>query len=79
MYAVIGYLYQKDKCLLRGMYEDLENFVEELKELNPKYVDRREFKVISPSGEIIKQWFRKWSELDYENSRRKIRKIYWRI
>ena len=59
MYAVTGYLYQKDKCLLRGMYEDLENFVEELKELNPKYVDRREFKVISPSGEIIKQWFRK--------------------
>ena len=32
MYAITGYLYKNDKCILRGMYEDLENFVEELKE-----------------------------------------------
>lgn len=59
MYTVTGYLYKNNKCLLRGMYEDLIDFVEELKELNPKYVDRKEFKVISPSGDILKQWFRK--------------------
>jgi hypothetical protein len=59
MYAVTGYLYKNKKCLLRGMYEDLINFVEELKYLNPKYVDRKEFKVISPSGDILKQWYRK--------------------
>ena len=59
MYAVTGYLYKNDKLLMRGMYEDLEDFVEELKELNKKIVDRREFKVISPSGDVLKQWFRK--------------------
>ena len=59
MYTVTGYLYKNNKCLLRGIYEDLIDFVEELKELNPKYVDRKEFKVISPSGDILKQWFRK--------------------
>mgnify|MGYP000965268995 FL=1 len=59
MYSITGYLYKNDKCILRGMREDLENFVEELKELNPKFVDRKEFKIISPSGEVIKQWFRR--------------------
>lgn len=59
MYAITGYLYKKDKLLLRGMKEDLENFVEELKVLNPRFVDRKEFKIISPSGEIIKKWYRK--------------------
>ena len=59
MYAITGYLYKNDKCILRGIREDLENFVEELKELNPKFVDRKEFKIISPSGEVIKQWFRR--------------------
>ena len=59
MYAITGYLYKNDKCILRGMWEDLENFVEELKELNPRFVDRKEFKIISPSGEVIKQWFRR--------------------
>lgn len=59
MYAITGYLYKNNKCLLRGMHEDLIDFVEELKELNPKYIDRKEFKVISPSGEILKQWHRK--------------------
>ena len=59
MYAITGYLYKNDKCILRGIYEDLENFVEELKELNPKFVDRKEFKIISPSGDILKAWNRR--------------------
>lgn len=59
MYAVTGYLYKNDKLLLMGIYEDLENFVEELKELNPKFVDRKEFKILSPDGCILKQWFRR--------------------
>ena len=58
MYAITGYLYKNDKCILRGMWEDLENFVEELKELNPRFVDRKEFKIISPDGTIEKQGFR---------------------
>ena len=32
MYAVTGYLYREDKLILEGMWEDLVNFVEELKE-----------------------------------------------
>lgn len=59
MYVVTGYLYKNDKLLLRGMWEDLETFVEELKELNPKFVDRKDFKIVSPSGDILKQWFRR--------------------
>lgn len=59
MYAITGYLYKNDKCILIGMWEDLENFVEELKELNPRFVDRKEFKIISPDGTIEKQWFRR--------------------
>lgn len=59
MYAVTGFLYKNDKLLLRGMWEDLVDFVEELKELNPKWVDRKEFKVLSNNGEILKQWFRR--------------------
>lgn len=59
MYVITGYLYKNNKLLLRGMREDLESFVEELKILNPKYVDRREFKIISPTGELIKGWFRR--------------------
>ena len=59
MYVVTGYLYKNNKLLLRGMYEDLENFVEELKELNPKYVDRREFKVLFSDGTVAKVWNRK--------------------
>ena len=56
MYAITGYLYKNDKLLLRGMKEDLEDFVEELKELNPNFVDRKEFKILSPSGELVKEW-----------------------
>lgn len=59
MYVITGYLYKNDKLLLRGCWEDLENFVEELKELNPKFTDRREFKIVDGEGYIIKQWFRK--------------------
>ena len=59
MYTVTGYLYKNDKLLLRGMWEDLESFVEELKELNPKFVDRRNFKILSYDGYILKQWNRK--------------------
>ena len=59
MYAVTGYLYKDNKLLLRGMWEDLESFVEELKELNPKFVDRRNFKILSYDGYILKKWYRK--------------------
>ena len=59
MYAITGYLYKNDKCILRWMWEDLENFVEELKELNPRFVDRKEFKIVSPSGNILKIWNRR--------------------
>ena len=59
MYAITGFLYKNDRCILRGMWEDLENFVEELKELNPRFVDRKEFKIVSPSGEILKTWNRR--------------------
>ena len=54
MYAITGYLYKNDKCILREMYEDLENFVEELKELNPRFVDRKDFKIVSRSRDILK-------------------------
>ena len=56
MYAITGYLYKNDKLLLRGMKEDLEDFVEELKELNINFVNRKEFKILLPSGELIKEW-----------------------
>ena len=59
MYSVTGYLYKNDKLLLRGMREDLENFVEELKLLNPKFVDRREYKLLDCDGYVIKKWRRK--------------------
>ena len=59
MYVITGYLYKNDKCILRGMLEDLENFVEELKELNSRFVDRKEFKIVSPSGDILKTWNRR--------------------
>lgn len=59
MYCVTGFLYKNNKLLLRGMHEDLENFVEELKELNPKFVDRREFKIYFLDGTICKEWRRR--------------------
>lgn len=59
MYAVTGYLYKNDKLLLRGMWEDLVDFVEELKELNPKFVNRKDFKILDSEGYVLKEWFRK--------------------
>lgn len=59
MYVITGLLYKNNKLLLKGMMEDLENFVEELKELNPNFVNRKEFKILSPTGELIKEWYRK--------------------
>lgn len=43
MYVITGYLYKNDKCILRGMIEDLEDFVEELKKLNKEYVGKALF------------------------------------
>lgn len=59
MYTVTGYLYKDDRLLLRGMWEDLESFVEELKELNPNFVDRRTFIIITVDGYVLKKWDRK--------------------
>lgn len=59
MYVVTGYLYKKDKLFLRGMWEDLENFVEELKILNPKWVDRKDFKILDIDGYVLKRWYRR--------------------
>lgn len=59
MYAVTGYLYKNDKLLLRGMWEDLVDFVEELKKLNPKFVNRKDFKILDSEGYVLKEWFRK--------------------
>ena len=51
-------LYKSDKLLLVGCWEDLDYFVEELKRLNPKWVDRREF-TIKSGDEIFKTWNKK--------------------
>lgn len=59
MYVVTGYLYKKDKLFLRGMWEDLENFVEELKILNSKWIDRRDFKILDIDGYVLKRWYRR--------------------
>lgn len=44
--------------MVAKFFEDLEEFVEELKKLNPKWTDRRDFKIVS-GNEIIKKWIRK--------------------
>lgn len=52
-------LYKNGEILLTAKYwEDLEDFVEELKKLNPKWIDRREFTIRS-GDEIFKRWERK--------------------
>ncbi|MBR2711532.1 MAG: hypothetical protein IKE89_03575 [Bacilli bacterium] len=56
MYTITGYLYKNNKLLLRGMKEDLENFVEELKILNPKFVDIKEFKILNNEDYVLKKW-----------------------
>lgn len=48
-------LVKDNKILLVAKhFEDLEEFVEELKLLNPKWIDRRSFKIVSGS-EVIKK------------------------
>ena len=52
-------LYKNGKAILAGRYwEDLVEFVDELKELNKKYVDRRNF-VVKSGNEILYSWNRK--------------------
>jgi hypothetical protein len=49
-------LYRKEKIItVAKYYEDLEEFVEELKKLNPRWIDRREF-TIRCKDEIIRSW-----------------------
>ncbi len=57
---LVSFALYKNKKILGGAkhFEDLEDFVEELKRLNPKWVDRREF-TIRTGNEIIKSWNRK--------------------
>ena len=53
-------LYKNNKLLFVARYwEDLDEFVEELKRLNKKYVDRREFTIRTGENEILKSWNRK--------------------
>lgn len=53
----------KNKKLIAYFYcwEDAVDFIEELKNLNHDFIDRRNFKIISNNGsnEIIKEWYRK--------------------
>ena len=52
-------LYKNNELLCVAKYwEDLQDFVEELKKLNKKYVDRREF-TIKTGKDIIYEWHRK--------------------
>ena len=52
-------LYKNNKPILRGRYwEDLVDFIEELKELNKKFVDRREF-VVKSNDEVLHSWRRR--------------------
>lgn len=52
-------LYKNGKLIMVAKYyEDLEEFVEELKRLNPKWVDRREFEV-RMGEDVMKIWKRK--------------------
>lgn len=57
MLTSIG-LYRNKKLIMVGFWEDLESFVEELKKLNPKTIDRREFE-IKVGEEVLKRWNRK--------------------
>lgn len=51
-------LYRNNKMLLVGFWEDLDYFVEELKRLNPKTIDRREFEIRS-GDEVLKRYYKK--------------------
>lgn len=59
LFSPTGYLYKNNKLLLIGCWEDLVDFVEELKELNPKYINRKEFKVLDADNYLMKEWKRK--------------------
>lgn len=50
-----------DKVIAKSRHwEDLVSFIEELKELNKKQCDRRNYKIITiGTGEIMHQWFRR--------------------
>ncbi len=51
-------LYKNDKILgVAKYFEDLEDFVEELKRVNKNWVDRRDFKIVC-GNEIIREWKR---------------------
>jgi len=39
-------------------FENLEEFVEELKKLNSKLIDRREFVIMNKKA-VIKKWYRR--------------------
>lgn len=52
-------LYKNDRLLMYGMWEDLVDFVEEIKRMNTDFIDRREFKVILIDGSVIKEWKQK--------------------
>ena len=53
-------LYKNEKLLFVSKHwEDLEEFVEELKKLNKKTIDRREFTIRTSEKEIFKSWSRK--------------------
>ena len=46
--------------MLGRHWEDLEQFVEDVKKLNANEIDRRQFKIkLSNSNEIFKEWKRK--------------------
>lgn len=52
-------LYKNGKGILCSRYwEDLVDFVEELKNLNKKFVDRRDF-VVKSGNEVLYCWKRK--------------------
>ena len=53
-----GYLYKKDNLILIGMWEDLIDFVEELKKINNDFIDRREFTVLYADKSLAKKWIR---------------------
>lgn len=53
---ITGILYKNNKVLLYGLWEDLIDFVEELKKLNQDFIDRREFKVTDINNSILKEW-----------------------
>lgn len=52
-------LYRNKTPVLNGRYwEDLVDFVEELKKLNPKFIDRRVF-IVKSYDQIMYSWNRK--------------------